>query len=82
MFEPPRCPHCNSKQVRNWRKAARDGSIHSCESEERYRDDPNVDTPDEDQSVVTAVGSKQKQKVAPLFKAPPNDDEEDPAVLV
>ena len=70
----------------NWRKAGREGSIHSHEGEERYRDEP--EHPDEcideeNDSVVSVSTSRKtaKQNIAPLFKTPP-PEEEDPAVLV
>lgn len=68
----------------NWRKATREGSIHSHEGEERYRDEPDAEMGDDVESVVSGSSSRKtaKPKAAPLFKAPPHDEDEDPAVLV
>ena len=85
VLEAPRCPECDGKmQKSNWRKANRDGSIHSHEGEERYRDEPDADMGDDVESIVSGSSSRKtaKAKVAPLFKAPPQDEDEDPAVLV
>lgn len=85
VFEAPRCPQCDGKmQKSNWRKATREGSIHSHEGEERYRDEPDADMGDDVESIVSGSSSRNtaKPKAAPLFKAPPQDEDDDPAVMV
>lgn len=85
VLERFQCPHCRGSHAggNNWRRADRDGSIHSDESEERYRDDPDIDRVDErvDSVSVSSSRATARQNVAPLFKAPPEDDH-DAAVLV